>query len=175
MRQSIVIATTPSTNEQLVNLLSSLHGYDSYPIIIYSDYSYEIGKIKRAAQDGYDEFFLLQDTIEVKDPYVFSEAFEKYRGRTVTVDPTMRSFLCKYRKSFLDKLELPIAKTKLDAVDAEDWLFREHAKLDKTVACLMSNFNKSNVFEEKFGRENMVLENEYFKKYKGTWSRSQLA
>lgn len=172
MRQAITICTTPTSYEKLNNLLITINGYDKYPIIILSDYSFEIGKIKQMLNTDYDEFFLLQDTIEVKDPEIFEIVFSK-QGKTVTLDPTMRSYLVKYQKTFLSTLDIPDAKTKLDSINIEDWLYHQHLA-DTTVHCLTDNFNKSDVFEEKFGRLNMVLENKWLKKYKSIWSRSQL-
>jgi len=174
MNQLILIATTPDRNQWSNNLLKTIKGYDKYPIMILSDYSFEIGKIKQVMDHtNYDEFFFLQDSVEIKNRDIFDLVFETYKGKTVTIDPTMRSFLAKYRRDFINRYELPTAKTKMEAVDAEDYLFQKHF-FDDTLVALTDNFNKSEVFEEKFGRINMILENDYIKKYKATWSREQI-
>lgn len=171
---AIIISTTPDRNQWLNNLLETIKGYDKYPVIILSDYTFEIGKIKQVIEHmDYDEFFFLQDSCEVKDTSIFDLVFETYKGKTVTFSPTMRSFLAKYRRDFIGKLNFPEAKNKLEAVDAEDWLYQQHF-FDQTLVSLTDNFNKSDIFKKKFGRLNMILENEYLKKYKATWSREQI-
>lgn len=174
MRQAIIIATTPNRYQWLNNILQTISNYSDYPIIIFSDYSFETGKIQQAMKLGYDEFVLLQDSIEVKNTSIFDLMFQKHQGHTVTIDPTMRSFLVKYRSSVLNQYRFTNVTTKLQAVDEEDRLFRFHSNNDPSVICLTQEFNKSGVFEDKFGRNNMVVENTWFKKYKSIWSRSQL-
>lgn len=176
MRQAIVVATTPDRYQWLNNLLQTLDGYDDWPIVIFSDYLYEVGKIKKALLCGFDEFFLLQDSVEVLDASLFDLVFNQYKGKTVTVSPSMRSFLVKYRSDFLENIILPpIPKNKIEAVDAEDYLFYQHTREDDTVVSLTDDFNKSSVFQEKFGRKNMVVTCRWLKKYKATWNRQQLS
>lgn len=175
MKQAIVIATTPSTYNWLNNLLSTLEGYHEYPIIVLSDYKYELGKINWVMEHtDYDEFFLLQDTCEVVDHSIFDMAFNQFKGRSVAVDPTFKSYIGKYRREVLSKMVVPIATSKAEAVTyEEDFNFAYLAK-DPTTVHLTNDFCHSDTYLEKFDRLNMVIECPWLRKYKHIWNRDMI-
>jgi hypothetical protein len=173
MPKAIVICTTPSTNDWLNNLLNSIDGYDKFPIIILSDYGYELGKINFIHKmTCITDFFLIQDSIEIKDPSIFEKGFN-YTG-SVAWDSGLKSYLGKYRREILDKCHIPLPKTKMDSVVFEETFNLEYLSNEPKKWILHDNFSRADKFETKFGRTNMVLEDEYLKKYKGTWCRAMV-
>ena len=173
--QAIVIATTPDTYEWLNNLLQSLRGYKNYPIVILSDFSFELGKIRHMFyHTNYREFFLLQDSCEVLDTDIFDIVFNMYSGRNVFFAKKGYMYLNKYTAQGLEITRPPLVRTKAEAIEFENSWHKEYAKAT-SVHTLFPNFNKSNTFKEMFGRTNMVIENQYIRKYKGTWDRKQLS
>ena len=173
--QAIVIATTPTPSKWLPNLLKSLSGYDKYQIIIISNYGYEVGKLRWVVENTtLSEFVLLQDSCEIKDTRIFDLCFDKV-GYTVTFDPKFRSYMGKWRREILERIGIPTAKTKMDAVRyEEDWAHIRYLSAERKKMHLFDGFSRSEIYEKKYGRTNMILENDYIKKYKAVWCRQQL-
>jgi hypothetical protein len=173
MSKAIVICTTPKTTDWLNNLLTSFKGYDKFPIVILSDYSYELGKINYIHKTTcITDFFLLQDSIEIKDPSIFEKGFA-YSG-SIAWDSSFKSYLGKYRREILDKCNIPTPKTKMDSVVFEETFNWEYISKEPKGWFLHDDFSKRDVFEDKFGRTNMVIEDEYLKKYKHIWNRDMV-
>lgn len=170
--QAIIIGTTTSRIEPLTNILQTLKGFNDYPIIVVTVPGYEPAKIKWVLNNtNLDEFIFLQDTIEVKNVGVFDLVFNKYKGKTVAFNDKMKCFLVKYTRRDLEKTYIKDVDTKTKAIEEERELYRRYPK-DNLV--IVDNMADSEVFIEKFNRVNMVVENQYFKKFKGTWTRNQL-
>lgn len=171
MKRAIIIASVPERHRWLDNLLKTLEGFDSYPILVVMCGGYEPGKISWVLQNtDLDEFVFLQDSLEIKDTSVFDLMFS-YGGKTVTFHNKMNGFLVKYTRKDLNKTYVRKTETKREAVFEERGLFERYPKLDLVV---LGGMQDTEIFEERFGRMNMVIENQYFKKYKGIWSRNQL-
>lgn len=171
--KAIVICTTPKNTQWLHNLLNSFQGYDKFPIVILSDYGYELGKINWIHKTTcITEFFLLQDTTEIKDPSIFEKGFT-YAG-SVSWDSGLKSYLGKYRRLILDQCHIPLPKTKMDSVVFEESFNYEYLAKEPKKWILNENFSSSEKFEEKFGRVNMVLEDQYLKKFKHIWNRDMV-
>lgn len=121
---------------------------------------FELGGILRG-KEFFDEFVHLMDTTIIKNKQLFEDAFLKpghvfftqggyhYMGKFVSDDLPM----------------IPKINTKAEAVAMElTWLGnkpRTYFTPDLPV--------HTDVFVEKYGRKNMVLENEFMKKFKATW------
>lgn len=177
-KKAIVIGSTTKTKDWLENCLNSFGCYDKYPIIVVVNDGFELGKLKWVYDHtDVDEMFLLHDTLEIKDVSMFEEAFEECQGKSYALSdhPTyMGMFLGKYRREILDKMEIPITETKAEAVDQEELFNRRYSELEPYKVVVDPPLVNGNIFEEKFGRKNMVLENEFVKKYKGTWCRAMV-
>lgn len=174
--QAIVICTTPTPSPWLPNLLNSLDGYDKYPVIIVSNYGYEVGKIRWVVENTtIDEFVLLHDSCEIKDTRLFDLCFKEV-GYTVMFDPKFRSYMGKWRREVLERIGIPRTDTKEGSVSYEEsWANKIYLGNERKKKVLFKEgFSRSSIFEEKFGRNNMVLSNKYIKKWKGTWQRQQL-
>ena len=172
MKQAIVIGSTTQTKDWLQNCLNSFGCYDKYPIIVVVNNDFELGKLKWVYDNtDIDEFFLLHDTVEIKDTGLFDLAFNYDGSFALSSQPVqMGMFLGKYRREILDKMSIPLTKTKMEAVLQECAFNEQYSKLESKMATIFNPLLNSDKFEEKFGRKNMILENDYIRKYKGTWS-----
>lgn len=173
MNKAIVICTTPKSTHWLNNLIASFNGYDKYQILILSDFTYELGKINFIYNHtDITEFFFLQDTIEIKDPSIFEKGFNY--GGSLAWDSGLKSYLGKYRREILAQCHIPLPKSKMDSVIFEETFNWEYISKEPKGWNLHEDFSRRDVFEEKFGRRNMVIEDEYLKKYKHIWNRDMV-
>jgi len=172
--QAIVITTTPDSN-CLSNLLGSL-GKPKYPVVILSDYSYELGKIRFVFEHtDIDEFVLLHDSCEIKDETLFDLAFTSSLSMSFSASPTdFGSYLGKYQREVLSKTIIPTPTSKLEAVEYEQLFNKQYCLKAGEIAKLEPQLVNSDVFIDKFGKKMMVLENKYLIKYKSCWTRNQL-
>ena len=79
-------------------------------------------------------------------------------------------FLGKYRREILNQMSIPLTKTKMEAVLQECAFNEAYSRLEPKMATIFNPLVNTTIFEEKFGRNNMILENDYIKKYKATWA-----
>lgn len=146
--------------------LKSLDGV-MYPVdVVDGGSTFDPMGFYHAKKKGYKNFVLLHDTCVVKDQKLFDILFS--HDEHVSLSPGFLMCMGKYR---LDKLpELPPQPmTKRQAVEFEG----QYCSALRG-ECLFPDFVDSDVFEEKNGRNNLILENEYLKKYKGFWSIEQI-
>lgn len=123
-----------------------------------------------------DEFFVLHDSCIIKDNLLWHVVFNGYAGQSVALatHPTiMGMFLGKYLTKIVQKLEPPVAKDKTHAVELEESYNQSYCQEDYPIT-VDNPLTISDVFEEKYGRKNMILENRWIKKYKGTWNREMI-
>jgi len=173
MKQAIVIYTHHNAPGALENCLNSIKGFFKYPIIILYNDNWEIGCIKWMYENtDYDEFFLMQDTVEIKDLSLFDKLFIEWLEHSVMIAAKADSYLVKYRRKTLDKIQIPIAHNKREAVDYEwdFWNFDYFSMDDNITPFLLPNLGSQDIFEEKFGKLRQKLENKYLIKYKGIWN-----
>ena len=174
MNQGIVIGSTTTTRDWLQNCLNSFGKYDRYPILVVINDDFEMGKLKWVYDHtDLDEIFLLHDTVEIKDTSLFDEAFGECAGKSFALSDHpayMGMFLGKYRRDILKLMDIPLTRTKKEAVIQEDEFNRRYCNLEPHKVLLDPTLRNTDIFEDKFGRKNMVLENQYIKKYKGTWA-----
>ena len=123
-----------------------------------------------------DEFLVLHDSCVVKDNLLWKVVFDGYWQDSVALskEPTfMGMFIGKYRMEIASQLRPPDAENKNHAVELETTWNDEYCKLEQPVL-LDDPLIRTDVFEQRYGRNNMVLENRWIRKYKGTWSPGQL-
>lgn len=174
MTQGIIIVSSQVTRHWLIECLSRLNQFEiKYPILIHTNHpdnnEFEIGGIKLGMQE-FDEFFLMHDTLMIKNPKVFDMCFEK-EGISVSLGRTYFMYLGKYLTSILQTLELPVVRKKNDAIEQE-MAFNDKYRLasgDNYVEIMKDTVKDGPVREMRYGRENLIIENEYIKKYKGYW------
>lgn len=199
MNQGIVICTWGGWTEPVLNLLSSLEKSDWPLYIVVNDYMlaspehlHELAKagiVIPLGPDGFEcgaiqailnhttleEFFFLQDTTEILNPLLFTMAFS-YDG-SVILEKNFHSLLGKLRRSILEKIKIPIVRTKEESINAEASLATAYIEAECQLKRLFDDFGdeeamKANRYENRFGRKNLVIENDYLRKYKGTWTMS---
>lgn len=152
-------------------LKTATQRFDCHTMTVKPEDTFELGALETARDDGkFDQIFLLQDSCEVKTPDLFRLAFEEYRDRTVALGHNLFMFLGKYLRRVLDVIELPQVRTKGDSIRQEVEFNHGYLQRDPAAVFLQPQLCDGPVFEEKFGRLNMVLENPWIKKYKGKWS-----
>lgn len=176
MNQIICIKTTPDRYQWLENCMKSLSGYSDYPIIILS--TGEPSYPQYLKYLNFDEIILLPDSLVVLDTSMFDICFKQYKGKSVSFVGTTKKNksvyvpfamgLGKYKRSVLEKLDLPIIKNKEEDYEAEKWFGYEYIEEDPETEVLIPDF-----FEDTqppiylFGRMNKVIRTDYFIKYKG--------
>jgi hypothetical protein len=173
MKQAIIIGTRPDRKEQLQNCLNSFT--TDHDILIADCDGYEIGKIKWVLNNtDIDEFVFLQDTIEVKNPKFIDICFALPQSVSICNYPFLFGcYLGKYKRSVLEKIDLPDIKDKREAVEYEMQLGLDYCRFERPFELFDDLHNVDN-FVEKFGHKVMKIENDYLIKYKSIWNRSML-
>lgn len=139
---------------------------------------FEIGAIEKVlTETNWDEFILLQDTIEIKNVEIFRILFEDFAGYSVAYNPHFQMYLGKYKREILNKLTLPIVRDKIEAVRQEELFTREYWKIDPSTKVFNPHFRDENFYnnwDNEFDRRNLKMEDDYIIKRKATWSADQL-
>lgn len=182
MKQVIYVATTPGRVEFITNFLQSMKNYDGkYPLFIES--SYEYGWFDFAKDHEWDELLFLHDSCEIKDYDLFDNVFETYKGKSVSFTgvPYFLMGLGKFLREPYLKASFPTKNAYMDYKDKEFTFGNDYVKYaGEEPIVLFPDFmeneerDKGRVMERKFGRRNVILENQYIKKYKGHWTRRML-
>ena len=131
---------------------------------------YECGAIRGVLEHTvYDEFVFLQDSIEVLDLMGLDQLFAV--PHSACAMPRFECFLGKFRRDPLLRIEIPEPRTKDESILlGEQWFLRAYQRVEP-VEVLYPTFDDAHAkgIIEKFGRRNLVLENQYFRKWKGRW------
>jgi hypothetical protein len=196
MKQCLVVVTWAGNDQTLPSFLKSIENYHKYPlVIVVNEYLlmepsqledlarnniilanrenlWECGAIYSVLQNtDYDEFIFLQDTQVIKDPTIFDLMFS-FKDQSVIFGYRWGCYLAKYRREILSQIvKFPITRTKMDSMYWEVMLPRQYSMLERKIPELFYYWrddNPKNWVEEKFGRSNLVLDNPYILKYKGT-------
>lgn len=121
-------------------------------------------------------WLILQDSVVVKGPGLF-DLVDAVNG-PLLVAPIPCMYLAVFERDVLHRLEIPQCEAGLDrelAITHErEWMARylDTARgLGYECPILFPDFTDTNASDkvERHGRTNLVLENEYLIKYKGTW------
>lgn len=172
--KAIVVLTGKGREKWLHNFESTLPK-SKYPLRIVTSDNFELGAITEVMND-YDEFIFLHDTCQVKSDKLFDFCFEECGGRSVSFASHPSPFgmyLGKYRSEILKRITWRLPETKLEAVEGEISFPNDYARIEYPIS-IPDPLTSSHIFEEKFGRVNMVLENDWIKKWKATWNRNML-
>lgn len=120
-----------------------------------------------------DEFLFLQDTFEVKDISFIDDIFRE-KG-SVALGPAFFHYAGKWKRSVLEEMDIPIVRTKAESVHWEHTFSRLYWQREKVVV-YDEHFHdgEHHGFVEAYGRLNMVLENQWYRKLKGDWGQRPL-
>ena len=166
----VVVASTPGREDWLRDCLSSIH---REVIVLRQAGTWELGKIKWLYENTmFERFLFLHDSVIIKNQLFFDKMFEHSGSVSVTNDPEVFGmYMGIYTREHLSKVELYSPVTQRDSIEAERNWTRKYAEAVGDVTVVFPELcDKNNTgFVEHHGRLNMVLENEYIKKYKGTW------
>lgn len=174
----IVVNDAGNISKKWLKKLYTLTGEQDWHLYLQGYDSFEIGGIKIALETtSWDEFFLLQDTFEVKNIDLFKQLFEDFAGRSVSYNPYLQMYLFKYRREILNKIEIPEVRTKREAIRLEEVFNREYEKADGNLHIFNPRFRDDSYYgnyEDRFGRKNLRMEDDYLIKRKGTWTTEQI-
>lgn len=167
MKQAILILHHNGSRGWLEDCLDSI--VTDYPIVISNHSGWCMTGIQKVFETtDYDELCILNETMICKDNSVWDIIFKENEGKSVMLGQGYLMFFGKYLRKHI--LPFPEVKTKRDDVLlGEDEWSKGYGRLPIEHVQLQPLYD-TNVFEEKNGRNNMVLENDFFKKYKGSWS-----
>ena len=172
-----VICTTPKREMWLKDCLQSL---EERPVMVLSDYTFELGKIDFVMKHtNIERFLLLQDSVVFKDVKKFYENLSWYQGSvSINKCPTYYgSFMGVYERRILKRMQIPVVKSKKEQVTYEMTFNNAYANLLEGFVPIMYpelNDTTNTSFVERHGRTNLVLENDVMIKYKGTWRQDQI-
>lgn len=131
---------------------------------------YELGKIRWIYDHtDIDQFLFLQDSVVVKDMLWIDDIFSHDESVSLS-HKHFFMYMGKYTRKDLAKVDFPEVRTKSKAVRYEDEWTSKYAPDCPSLWPLYD----TDVFEQRNGRLNMVLENEHIVKYKGTWHPSMI-
>ena len=145
--------------------------------IVVVSYGYELGKIRWVLDNtNADRFLFLQDSFVLKGDGLF-DLLDKFDGSVALFSDPMPygCYAGVYERSVLERVDEPEVTSKRDAVRLEiDWTKR-YVEAAGGVPVLFPNV-RDELGHMRFhnGRDNLVLENSFMTKYKGTWKEEQL-
>lgn len=169
----VVIGTTPNREHWLSE---SLKAIGERPVMVLSDYTFELGKIEWVYRNtNIDRFLFMQDSVIIKDPEFFT-LLESFAGSiSINKDPSYYGcYLGVYERQALSKVDhFPKINKKSEAIYNEIHWNIKYVQAAKAVTLLFPELSDANAkkTEMKYGRENLVLENDYLIKYKGDWGQ----
>ena len=142
-------------------------------------YRYEIGSLNYILNENRyrncEQVFLLQCSYEILDLKMFDILFsEKNKDKILGIKNAFQDYALKIPVKYLRSINIPIVKTKLEAVRNEGNFI---VLLKNKYKNLMSSEVLGEIIvskQDKFGRKNRVEETKYFRKWKGTWGASMI-
>ena len=171
MGLTTVVATVPGREQWLTQCLQSLTGRDV--LVVSLERGFELGKIEWVYRNTtLERFLFLQDSAEVLSKGFWGR-LEEFPGSVALLgDPSVYgSYMGVYERKVLDKLVgWPLVDSKMGSIANEIMWTRDYADKAGSVPVLFPDLTDADGhMGEKFGRMNLVLENQYFRKWKGTW------
>lgn len=169
----VVIGTTPNREHWLSE---SLKAIGDRPVLVLSDYTFELGKIEWLYQNtNIDRFLFMQDSVIVKNPEFFTLLDSSEGSVSINKDPSYYGcYLGVYERKILSKVQhFPKINKKSESIYNEIYWNLKYVQVAKSVTVLFPELSDANATrtEIKYGRKNLVLENDYLIKYKGDWGQ----
>ena len=166
----IVVGTTPGRENWLAQCLASI----KRPVLVLSDFTFELGKFNWIMQNTkIERFMYLADSVVVKDDRLF-EMLDEKGSIAFSSDPGIYGmYLGIYERKVLEQIDIPYPKDKKEVIELELSWTQKYAQTAKNVRVAFDNLTdaKSKRKEVLFGRNNLVLENDFLIKYKGHWGQ----
>ena len=167
-----VVATAPRRERWLAQCMASLRGRDVLAVSL--EHGYELGKIEWVYRNTtLDRFLFLQDSAEVLSKGFWGRLEEFPRSVALLGDPSVYgSYMGVYERKVLDKLPgWPTVDSKMASIANEIMWTRDYSDAAGGAPVLFPDLTDANGHVmNHFERDNLVLENQYFRKWKGTWA-----
>jgi hypothetical protein len=148
----------------------------TYPIMITNHEGYQIDGLRKAfEQSPFEEIFFIQESMVVKDNSVWDLIFKGTEGYSVTFNNDFQMFLAKYQRRIVNKIPFPtVTSRRQDIQEGEgywNFLYRDYCPQNTILLDPMIDPNPDiwEHHEWKHDRDNIVVENSYFKKWKSVW------
>lgn len=165
---AIVIGTSPGREDWLAQCLASI----DREVLVISGFGFELRKLQYVFEKtSLDRFVFLQDSMKILDNSMFDRLSESTGSQCLIDDPDhFGSFVGVYEREFLNAVGFPRAFSKSLSIFYErEWTSRYLASAGSCGHVLGKAGTLGN--RNLFGRENLVLGNEFFEKYKGDWGQ----
>jgi hypothetical protein len=165
----VVIGSSPDRQKWLADCSGSIKREH----IAVVNTGYELGKIRWVIENTTaDRFLFLQDSWLIKDEG-FWDLLEAHSG-SVAINSDPYYFGCYagvYERSVIEQIGVPVMADKREAILNEiDW-HKAYVEIAGEPTVLFPDLTDNNATGtvKRHGRINLVLENDYIAKYKGTW------
>jgi hypothetical protein len=166
----IVIGACPDGSSWLDDLLASINTFGLEPIVVDKTWDFELHSITLGAE-RFREFAFLPYSTLVLDNSLWEIVFDKYKGTSVSLSQSPVPFgyyMGKYLSSVVKEVGCPRIRNKAEAIGNESQWTAKYVKATGPYMAL-GDLPHSEVFEEKNGRLNMVVENQWLRRYKSCW------
>ena len=164
-----VIGTAPGRGAWVNQCVRGLAGHDV--IVLELGYGYELGKIRDVFDmTDLDRFLFLQDSVEILSETFWGRLSE--HDGSVGLMPEPGGFGCYmgvYERKHLAVMDWPVTLTKEDSIREEAAWCRRYANVSGASVLFPELVDREGTVREHLGRTNLVLENEHFRKWKGTY------
>lgn len=165
----VVIGSSPDRHQWLADCSESINREH----IAVVNEGYELGKIRWVMENTTAERFLfLQDSWIIKDDR-FWTLLEGLSGSVaITDDPYYYGcYAGVYERWVIEKIGIPTIIDKADSISKEITWHHQYFQAVGEMTVLFPELRDANAIlqVERHGRVNLLLENNYIAKYKGTW------
>jgi len=138
---------------------------------------YELAKLQWVVENTIlGRFLFVQDSVIVS-PGLYDRLTAFDGSVALMSDPVpFGCYLGVYERKVLKKVGIPQIASKREAVEAEIWWTKAYCREAGDVPVLFPQLSDANATRHAVhhGRDNLVLENEFLTKYKGTWRHDQI-
>lgn len=167
MKRGIVIGTTADGAPWRAQLMTSLiRQQNRYPILEVQAWELQALQIGAGV---FDRFVFLPQSTEVLDGRLFDLILEGTASVSLAQHPgPFGMYMGVYQSDVVRCLELPKIETKSEAIWWEDRWTQPYIDMAGGYVAF-DDLPHSQVFEERFGRLNMVVQNQWLRRWKGSW------
>ena len=165
----VVIGSSPDRQEWLADCSGSIKR-DHIAVV---NTGFELGKIRWVIENTTaDRFLFLQDSWLIKNEG-FWDLLDAHSG-SLAINSDPYYFGCYagvYERSVIERIGVPLMADKRDAIRNEVEWHKAYVQVAGEPTVLFPDLTDNNATGtvERHGRINLVLENKYIAKYKGTW------
>lgn len=168
-----IIGTQPDRAEWAAQALAHVPG----DALVVSVPGFELGKLRWVFENtSLERFLFIQDSVIVSS--ALYDLLSDFEGSVALLsDPVpFGCYLGVYDREVLARVGFPNICSKREAVEAEIWWTQAYCREAGVVPVLFPDLRDSTARRraQMFGRENLVLENEFMTKFKGTWRHDQI-